>query len=171
MKLVVLGSHGMVGSMIVSLARSRPERDAVALTRERFGVDDGFHAPAWPLAPAGRGRLRGNGMERSGPDEQAALQECGSWLQGVRREFDPGRQVERKDNQLALAQCLREQGLEVADPDFSAGPGPGKGGLFGQSGLDRNDPDVRSALEFCRDEVGFRRGLGVGGSGRRGGGQ
>jgi len=117
------------------------------------------------------GFFRGNGIDRSKPDVQAALQECGSLLPGARGEFDPERQAERQDNQLALAQCLREQGLEVADPDFSAEPGPGRGGMLGQSGLDGNDPDVRAALEFCREEVGFGRRRGGGGLGGRGGDQ
>ena len=102
-----------------------------------------------------RGVFRGGGLDRSDPAVQAALEECSPILEGIRGELDPEQQAERQDRQLALAQCLRGEGLDVADPDFTAGPGAGGGGLFGRSGLNPNDPDVQGALEVCRDELGF----------------
>ena len=116
------------------------------------------------------GILRGTGIDRSDPDVQAAFEECGSLLDGIRPEFDPEQQAERQDARLAFARCLRDQGLDVADPDGSggAGPGGGGGGIFRGAGLDPSDPDVQAAIEQCRDEVpGFG---GRGGPGGRFGG-
>ena len=71
-----------------------------------------------------------------------------------------------QDSMLAMAQCLRDEGLDVADPDFSSqgpggAPGPPNGaggdadqprGIFG--GLDVNDAKVQAAFDTCRDELG-----------------
>jgi hypothetical protein len=74
---------------------------------------------------------------------------------------------------LQLAACLREQGLNVPDPDFStttASPpasatgtsGSGGGGGFRGGGgamgailrnLDRNDPTVQAALQQCQADI------------------
>jgi hypothetical protein len=73
-----------------------------------------------------------------------------------------------------MADCLREQGLEVDDPDLS-NFGPTAGGppantdeseleagegpevrpfpIFGD--LDMGDPDVQAAMETCQGEIGF----------------
>ena len=51
-----------------------------------------------------------------------------------------------QDAALKFAQCMRGQGVNVADPDFSkAGTG---GGLFG--GIDRDDPKVAAAVQACQ---------------------
>jgi len=52
-----------------------------------------------------------------------------------------------QDAMLEFTQCLRDQGLDVEDPDFSAGPG---GGGFLGNDLDQDDPDVQAAMEECR---------------------
>jgi hypothetical protein len=81
-----------------------------------------------------------------------------------------------QDSMLAMAQCLRDEGLDVADPDFSSqGPGGapvranGAGGdadqprgIFG--GLDMNDAKVQAAFDTCRDELGTNFPGGPGGA-------
>jgi hypothetical protein len=49
---------------------------------------------------------------------------------------------------LAYARCLRSQGFDVPDPDFSQGGGGGLRAVFGR--VDRNDPKFRKAQEKCR---------------------
>jgi hypothetical protein len=52
-----------------------------------------------------------------------------------------------QDVLLEFAQCMREHGIDVPDPDFSGG-GPG-GGLFGGE-IDPDDPDFQAAQQACQ---------------------
>ncbi len=118
----------------------------------------------------------GPGFDPQSDEVQAAFEACGELLEGAAfgpggGNFDP---TELQDNLLAMAECLRDQGLEVDDPDLSnfgpaAGgpppddeqsasePGDGPQGqgfsIFGD--LDLDDPDVQAAMEVCQGEVGF----------------
>jgi hypothetical protein len=94
---------------------------------------------------------------------QEVLQVCGEFLEGIQQRFGDVDQTERQDSQLAFAQCMRDNGIDMDDPDFSNSPpdgggNPGEGGgPFGQ--LDREDPDFQSALDACQDlRAGFGRG-------------
>lgn len=129
----------------------------------------------------GFGRGGGGGQDGGpfgGVDQeivQAAFQACSDNLEGLA--FGPGGgdfdQGEFQDTFIEFTACLRENGLEVDDPDFSNfgpgqgggggdGPGGGGGGLFGGQ-FDPDDPEVQAALEACQDIFG-------GGFGPRGGG-
>ena len=108
-------------------------------------------------AQAGPGQL--------GEDLQAAFEECGDLLGGTAFGFTPGDQTELQDQLLALAQCLRDQGLDVADPDLSNPPGEGaqEGGPFG---IDFQDPEVQAAMDQCQEFMpNFGGGPGGGGPG------
>ncbi len=119
--------------------------------------------------------FRGGGGGQGGPgglgaDQgtlQAAFQECGDLIEGVIqnnfRNFD---QTEFQDAFLEFAVCMRERGVDMPDPDFSGGFGPGGGGLFGD--IDPQDPAFQEAAELCQGifEGGF--GPGGGGLGRGG---
>lgn len=87
-----------------------------------------------------------------------AFDVCGPMIEGA--SFLPGDgdgfDAESQDRFLEFAQCLRDQGLDVEDPDFSelgAGGRPGGGGgggLFGEN-FDPQDPANADALEACQD--------------------
>lgn len=98
---------------------------------------------------------------------RATMEACSEYLEQVQLGFDRPDESERQDQMLALAECLRDQGLEVDDPDFSAG-GPGGGGILGD--LDRDDPEVQAAMEICIEEAGFTGGGPGGGPGGPAGG-
>lgn len=85
-----------------------------------------------------------------GEDLRAAFEECGDLLDGTAFGFTPEDQTELQDQLLALAQCLRDQGLDVADPDLSnpASGGPQAGRPFG---IDFQDPEVQAAMEQCQE--------------------
>lgn len=85
-----------------------------------------------------------------GEELRAAFEECGDLLEGTAFGFTPEDQTELQDQLLELAQCLRDQGLDVADPDLSNPPngGPGEGGPFG---IDFQDPEVQAAMEQCEE--------------------
>ncbi len=112
----------------------------------------------------------GEGGPGQGPNEefQAAFEVCGGLLEGIAQQFERPDQTEIQDDLLAFAECMRDNGVEMPDPDFSGfGDGPGGGGaLFGQ--LDLDDPTVEAAFETCQSELAF--GGPGGGPGRPGGG-
>jgi hypothetical protein len=52
-----------------------------------------------------------------------------------------------QDAALKFARCMREQGVDVPDPDFSAAGGA-QGGMFGK--INRDDPKVAAAIKACQ---------------------
>src|SRR4051812_26098275 len=54
--------------------------------------------------------------------------------------------ADRTEQLRQFAQCMRDKGVDVKDPQ----PGSGLGGVAGMGdGVDRNDPNVVSALQAC----------------------
>lgn len=106
---------------------------------------------------------------------QAAREACADLFAGVTFGFEPPDQTEIQDNLLAYASCMRENGYDMDDPDFSnVGPrsaqsGDGEQGTFqGPFGdIDPSDPDFIAANEVCSDILA---GFGPGGGGPGGGG-
>ena len=103
---------------------------------------------------------------------RTASDACRSNLKGVVQQFTPQQRAQFQDNLLKLAQCMRSNGVNMPDPNFSensnnGAPG-GQRGFFG--GINRNDPKVRQALQTCRTKVfGGQAGNGPFGNGRGGG--
>jgi len=102
-----------------------------------------------------------------------ATEVCGEFLDGLELGFGGGDITEFEDQLLEFAQCMRDNGVEMDDPDFSSfGPGAeGEGGEPGQGGgpfgaIDFEDPAVQEALETCGDVLdGFGPGGGRPGQG------
>lgn len=59
----------------------------------------------------------------------------------------------QEETLLAYFQCLRDNGLDVDDPDTGSG-GPGMGTGQVDAGIDWEDPAVRAIVETCREETG-----------------
>lgn len=104
---------------------------------------------------------------------RAAMQVCGENLEGFalgRRggDLDP---TEMQDTLVEYAACIRDNGYDMPDPDFSnAGPGaeePGQGGGGPFGAIDIDDPDFVAARQACGDVLG---GLRAPGGGARAGG-
>ena len=97
------------------------------------------------------GRLRGAVEGEVDRDLMTAAREvCDSELQGVVIGFRDRDRTGEQDVFLEYAQCMRDNGFDMPDPDFSnTGPGSaGEGrGPFGE--VDRQDPDFVSAMEVC----------------------
>jgi hypothetical protein len=104
-------------------------------------------------------------------DEMAAAQEaCQSILEEVRGSMprpDPEQLAEMQEQALEFAECMREHGIDMPDPQFSEDGGvtqrigDGEGPEF-----DPTDDDFQEAAEECGQEGGF---IGVGPAGRVGG--
>jgi len=93
---------------------------------------------------------------------RAAREECGSFLEGTTLGFRRGDNAELQDTLFEYAQCMRDNGVEMDDPDFSEfGPG-GTAGDEGEPGvrvgpfgvIDADDPHFEAAQEACGDILG-----------------
>lgn len=122
------------------------------------GVDqDGNVSPPQPVDPGS--------VDREAI--RAARTACEEHLEGVELGFRDLDVTALEDTLLAFAQCIRDNGYDMPDPDLNAQQGPA-GGPFGQ--IDRTDPDFVAAQEAC-DEIladvgrvpGGRSGAGGGG--------
>ena len=80
---------------------------------------------------------------------EAALDACSEFLEGV--QFGGGQLpdlVELQDTFLEFATCMRDNGYDMPDPDFS---GDGFGGLFEMGeNIDPNDPAFQAAMAQCQ---------------------
>ncbi len=115
---------------------------------------------------------------------RTAFEACSDELGGLAigpggSDFDQG---SFEDTFVEFAACMRENGVQMDDPDFSnfgpgqgGGPGDGNGGGGPFGDIDPNDPNVQAALSACQDIFGGvlpggpGRGPGVGGQGSDGG--
>lgn len=86
-------------------------------------------------------------------DAEAAFRVCGDILEGLAFGFDQLDTADFRDTLLEFAQCMRDQGVDFPDPDFSALfqlPQDGEGGFTGPFGdLDPDDPDFQAGFEEC----------------------
>lgn len=167
-------------------AATEADNEEAALEFAQCMRDNGVPEFPDPNFTAGGGGIIVGGPDGEGPgfdpqsDEvQAAFEACGEFLE--RAAFGPGGgnfdPTELQDNLLAMAECLRDHGLEVDDPDLSnfgpaaggpppdesaaTGDGPQGGGFSIFGDLDIDDPEVQAAMETCQGEVGFGPGPGA----------
>ena len=79
---------------------------------------------------------------------EACEEEVAAVTIGFTRDFDL---TEIQDQLIIFAQCMRDNGYDMDDPDLSnfGQPGSGGGGPFGD--IDPEDPDFISANEACED--------------------
>lgn len=182
------GDDDVAGSDSLSAAESSPDSSStsdeqLALEFAQCMRDEGVDWPD-PVTNAdgsidffgGQGPGAAGGGDGQGPDEtrRAAFQVCGSLVEGA--SFLPGGgqiDAEAQDTLLDFAECLRDNGLEVDDPDFDnfgpgAGGGGGGGGLFGDA-FDPQDPAAQPAIEECQS-LFAGGGFAPGGRGGAGGG-
>jgi hypothetical protein len=99
---------------------------------------------------------------------QAAAEACSEYLEDVVPTFSNIDFTELQDDLLEFAGCMRDNGYDMPDPDFSdfglpGGDGP-SGGPFGE--LDLEDPAFEQALQACEDILaGFAGPAGPGNGG------
>ena len=82
-------------------------------------------------------------------DLEAAFQPCAQLLAGVNFGFDQVFETEFQDELIAFSACMRDNGFDLPDPDFSALTGTGE--LYPE--FDLEDPDFESAFENCQDTL------------------
>jgi hypothetical protein len=104
----------------------------------------------------------------------AAMGVCSEHLENVAFGLDAADRSEREDQLFEYAACMRDNGYDMPDPDFSAFGQPGQGGGSGGGGpfgaIDQGDPTFQTAQEACAVIFGGDRVPGSGpGSGVVGG--
>lgn len=85
---------------------------------------------------------------------QAAAEACADLIEGLDIGFENIDLTTITDNLLLFASCMRDNGYDIRDPDFSLfEPGPDgsipTGGPFGD--LDFTDPDFTAAFPACQE--------------------
>jgi len=120
-----------------------------------------------PRGGAGGGGGGGaQGLNPNDPAFQTAMTACRDKLPNGGE--PPKLNAEQIEQFRQFAQCMRDHGVNVPDPnaDGTLQFGPGRG--LGQ--IDRNDPAVQAAFTACRDKLSdFRVGIGGGPGGGPGG--
>jgi hypothetical protein len=155
----------VVALLALSACRSKAEGDGVASAGGEAtpASEDGAQEPLDEevRALAFAECMRGNGVDMPDPApgqgglseafhgiqedyDQATIDEAIAACQDLlpQRAHEGGHDAARDEVELALAECLREQGLEVPDNLFEGG------GLH-----DVEDDELRAAMEECRDVV------------------
>lgn len=80
---------------------------------------------------------------------QAAFEPCVEYLEGVNFGFERVFETEFQDEVVVFAGCMRENGIDMPDPDFS---GILEGSpLFPGWEPELDDPDFEAAFEACED--------------------
>jgi hypothetical protein len=91
---------------------------------------------------------------------EAAEEECRPIMDEVApepEEIDPEQQAEMQDQLLEVAQCMREKGHDMPDPEVDEngrvtfGAGPGRGGEGGEG----PDEEFEQDMEDCQEEAGM----------------
>ena len=85
--------------------------------------------------------------------EEKAMEACEDKLPRGGGNFSEEDRAEMQDAFLEYAQCMRENGVDMPDPDFSEGGGAFRMG-GGSDGINPDDPAFKKADEACRDKLG-----------------
>lgn len=149
------------------------DREEAMLAYAQCMRDHGIDMDDPTLGEGGVGRafgLGGNGqrqIDRFGEDFQVAQEACVSYLEAARPEIDPAAEQERLEEQLLLAQCIRDAGYpEYPDPAIGTDGRLQRvrGDAMQEIGIDRRSPEFQAVMGACRDEIGIE-GFGPGGAG------
>ncbi|WP_051771857.1 hypothetical protein [Saccharothrix sp. NRRL B-16314] len=84
-------------------------------------------------------------VDRTDPDFERAVDACREFLPGGGdlSKLDP----EKLEQLRVFAQCMRDNGVDIPDPD------PAGGKLGGLGTVDRDSPAFKAALTACRDKL------------------
>jgi hypothetical protein len=99
------------------------------------------------------------GGDPNSPTTKKAEAACNGKLDQVAQETSPEEDEEFREGWLAFTECMREGGIELADPEFL---GPGQVHL-GIAGIDTESPAFEAAMEGCQARLPESSGFGVGG--------
>ncbi|MCC8244593.1 hypothetical protein [Saccharothrix luteola] len=141
---LVLTACGSGGAEVGSSSSSSAAMSQEDRSREfaKCMRDNGVDVPD----PEPGGKPGGFGkVDRTDPDFERAREACREYLPGGGdlSKVDP----DKLEQLRAFSQCMRDNGIDLPDPD------PNGGKLSGLGRIDRDSPAFRSALDACRDEL------------------
>ena len=130
--------------------------------------DEGLDVPDPEFDDGGNLRLRslfeaGAEVDISREEMREGFDACSEYLEGIAQQFDRSDRAEMEDRLYVYASCMRDNGYDMADPDFSiervpgVGGGDGSGGGVGGgpfAGIDFSDPEFVTANAACQDIFG-----------------
>lgn len=111
--------------------------------------DEGIDFPDPVINADGSIDFSGVDRDDDNPDFDAALDDCSGLLEGSSFLPSDGDVTEIEDGLLAVAECLRDNGIDVPDPQIDADSGRGRS-PFGDD-FDPDDPATAAALDACQD--------------------
>lgn len=152
-----LSDNGQVASLDTtattaagSEATGEPDTETQLLAFAQCIRDEGFNIDDPTVDSSGNVQVPRPVNTTGEPGPPAGFTEafdvCAEYLDGLTLGFQQGDATEREDQFLAFAACLRDNGYDVPDPDFSVGGGRG----FLQD-IDQNDPAFQAASAACSD--------------------
>ncbi len=97
--------------------------------------------------------------DRNDPAAKQALAACNGKLGSAGQELSSEEEEEFREGALALAECMREEGVEMGDPEFL---GPGKFHLDIE-GIDTSSPAFEAARDACGNKLPELPDISVGG--------
>jgi hypothetical protein len=126
--------------------------------------ENGVDMPDPGTDGSGRGfvRVGGPGEEIDPETLQAAQEACQHLMADIVGEGGPQLSEEQKDQMLEFAQCMREHGVDMPDPQFDDGNGRFSARMGGD-GLDPTSPEFQDAQEACGEILGGAPGMRFGG--------
>lgn len=92
------------------------------------------------------------GVNPEDPATKEAFEACEEEVDFKPPESTPEQQEEMEESMLAFAQCMREHGVEMPDPEFGEG-GKVTMRIGGPDGPKMDEPAVEAAQEACQDEM------------------
>jgi hypothetical protein len=141
------------------------DREEALLAYAQCMRDNGVDMDDPQVGAGGGGRFFGLGggdgqrqIDRFGEEFQTAQEACGPILEAARPEIDPAAEQERLEEQLALAQCIRDSGYpEYPDPAIGTDGRLQRGGgrEMASLGFDPRSEEFREVASSCRDEIGL----------------
>ncbi len=162
-----VASLSAVDADVISLeAVPEVDREAALLEFAACIRDEGVDINDPTVDADGNVRLTrmSEGLDDAGGEAlDAAREVCTYALDGVTLGFSGEDSTEREDMFLAYAVCMRENGYDMPDPDFSNFGTPGGGGqrtIFGD--VDREAPEFQAAQDVCAVNLGGGQSGGTG---------
>jgi hypothetical protein len=118
--------------------------------------ENGVDMPDPQTGGGGAGIVIGPGADGDAPDMEAfeaADEACRHLMEevmGARPDLSPEEQAEMEDQALAFAQCMRDNGVDMPDPEFD-----GDGRVTQEMrGVDPGDESFQEAQDACAERMG-----------------
>jgi hypothetical protein len=160
--LAACGSNGDANDGVASLDGSASGGDSTETSDEEADReeallefaecmrDNGIDMPDPQVGEGGGVLFQGPGGGRNNEEDfNAAMEACQDLLPRGGEAPDEQQQAAMQDAMLEFAQCMRAEGIDMPDPEFS-GDGGGRMRITQGSGADPNSDEFRAAEEKCR---------------------